>query len=109
MTEQSFAEWIREAANPILVQKVLVYTGCTVAGQIGHALKKWLLDELCNPIDWFLSAPKRTVLAVMANIGTGLGYALSGTLDGSTWGALISLAITTGYAADSVTNRGEER
>lgn len=73
-------------------------------GQVLHAVKKW-----ADGFEWVFTNPRRTVGAVVANVGGMVGFISTGALsDIPQIGTVIALGIFMGLSADSVLNKGSQ-
>ena len=87
--------------DPSVANSVL-FCAAAVAGQLGHAVKKWTEGE-----SWILSNWKRTVGAVLTNIVGMAGFVSTGALDEITKVAtIIALGLFMGFSSDSAINKG---
>jgi hypothetical protein len=82
-----------------------IFVAIGFLGMLAHALKKFYKNELSGSVYDYLfnNNKKRTVLAIMANVGALVTVVLSGQLP-SQIGAFILLAFTTGFTADATVN-----
>ena len=87
------------------VLNAVVFCIAALGGQVLHAVKKW-----SDGYDWVFSNPRRTIGAIVANIGGMAGFvATPGALSGMQLGTLIALGIFMGLSADSVINKSGQR
>lgn len=89
--------------------RLAIFTGVAVSGMFAHFTKKWLRGEITgDPVAYFVrDYPKRTLAAFATLMGTVVAMFLSNQLVGMEMKPMIMLALTTGYAVDSVANKGE--
>lgn len=104
----SFLEWLSMA---VPLEQTAVFVVAGLAGMVGHYVKLWAAKEIDTCLWAYLTKenPRRTVLAVMGFMSAAATYALSGQLAETPWGTLIGAALTTGYSADSLLNKGSTK
>ena len=88
--------------------RLALFTGVAFAGMLAHYVKKWLRGEIAGDlVTYFVrDYPKRTFGAVATLMGTVVAMFLSNQLDGMDIKPMLMLALTTGYAVDSIANKG---
>lgn len=81
------------------------------AGIVAHYVKKWIVGEIRGSLyDYlFRHYGRRTAATVMTFIGGALTGILTGHMDGMTWQQLTLASFTSGYAIDSLANKGQRK
>lgn len=77
-------------------------------GMAAHYLNKWATGQIEGNL-WnylFNDHARSTVLSVTAYIGFALTTVTSGALDGAGWFTALWMGATTGFAIDSIANKG---
>ena len=89
--------------------RLALFTGVAVVGMLAHFAKKWLRGEIAGDLVtyFFHDYPKRTLAAVATLMSTVVAMFLSDQLSGMDIKPMLMLALTTGYAVDSIANKGE--
>ena len=79
-----------------------------LVGMAAHYLNKWATGQIEGNL-WgymFHDHARNTVLSVTAYIGFALTTVTSGALDGAGWFTALWMGATTGFAIDSIANKG---
>ena len=108
VVQQDFWEWFKIILYSFQTQQFSVYSFFGIAGMVFHYFVA-VIDDRINGSVWhymFKDQPKKTFLAFLTLEGAGLALCYTGAADGMTWVALIGMACTSGYTADSTLNRG---
>lgn len=88
-------------ADPSILNAA-VFCVAAVAGQSAHAIKKWAEGEA-----WVLANAKRTIAAILGNLGGMAAFISTGALDDMKKTAtVIALGLFMGFSADSAINKG---
>jgi hypothetical protein len=111
---ESLATFLLQLPSTMEAQIFYALVLGSAIGLVGHYLRLWLEGEIegCLADYLFKQTPKRTVLAIFAivtwsagEIGLGLFTTETGQFVG--WGLVILSGIKTGYAGDSLVNKGQ--
>lgn len=86
-------------------QNAILFCLAATLGQVLHAIKKWADGEIDNPIAWWTTNLRRTVSAVIGNLGGMIAFIATGVLDPLTPGALLIFGLMNGFSADSALNK----
>ena len=92
--------------STVLTATNAAFLGIGLIGLLGHAVKKYLSNELKGSIIDYLiyNNPHRSALAVLTTLGACLAVILGDQVPAQI-GALAMLAFTTGFTADSSVNK----
>ena len=83
------------------VLNACLYIVGAVVGQLFYWVYRWSEGE-----EWVLVNFRRTVAAVVVNMGSMATVVAAGTVDNMTVAAAFATGVTLGIAADSVVNKG---
>ena len=86
------------------VLNACLYVVGAVIGQLFYWVYRWSEGE-----EWVLVNFRRTVAAVIVNVGSMAAVVAAGTVDNMTVAAAFATGVTLGIAADSVINKGTRK
>lgn len=88
----------------------LIFCCSAGVGQIMHALKKWADGDVDSPFAWLTSGLRRTVGAMIGNLGGMIVFVQTGVLGPllampNGWWAIFLFGFMNGFTADSALNK----
>ena len=89
----------------------MIFCASAGIGQILHAVKRWSDGDVDSPLAWLTSGLRRTVGAVIGNIGGMVVFIQTGVLGPmlalpNGWWAIFLFGFMNGFTADSALNKG---
>lgn len=95
--------------NPDAAAAIIFCVSATI-GQVMHAVKKWADGEVASPLAWITSGLRRTVGALMGNLGGMIVLIQTGVLGPvlalpNGWWAIFLFGFMNGFTADSALNK----
>lgn len=88
----------------------IIFCLSAAVGQTLHAIKKWADGETSSPFSWLTTGLRRTVGAVIGNLGGMLVFIQTGVLGPilalpNGWWAIFLFGFMNGFTADSALNK----
>lgn len=96
---------IQTILNDKTTVNAIIFCLAAGLGQALHAAKKWADGEVENPLDWLTQNVKRSVSALIGNMGGMIAFIATGVLDPMTPGPLVIFGLMNGFTADSALNK----
>lgn len=92
----------------------IIFCLSAVAGQILHAVKKWADGEVESPIAWITNGLRRSVGAMIGNLGGMIVFIQTGVLGPilalpNGWWAIFLFGFMNGFTADSALNKAKRQ
>lgn len=112
---ESLWHFLSQLPGTVEAQQLYALLIFGVIGMFAHYFVKWIQGEISgNLLDYlFRQEPRRTVLSLVALIGSSFTLVVSPVLMPNDvfigWGAVLWMAVTTGYGIDSVANKGDRQ
>lgn len=107
-TPESLWHFLSQLPATMEAQQLYALLLSGIVGMMAHYLNKWATGQIeGNLLDYlFRDHARNTVLSLGTYVGFALTTVTSGALDGAGWFTALWMGATTGFAVDSITNKG---
>lgn len=105
----TFKEYLLSVLHSKALIQFAVVMAFGTAGMIGNWVCRYLFDQISNLWQYlFVDYPRRTAAAFLVFTGYAFGV-VQGLDDSTTWGVVVNLGFSTGFAIDAMLNKAKRR